>query len=137
IRIGYPGPADEKAILRGGGALAPEALSPVLEAAEVLELQEQADRVRAEESVLDYLMALVSATRTSPQLRLGVSPRGALSLRRAGALSDGRDFRVPDDLKILAVPALAHRVLLRGAPGVETDAEAVLTALRDTVPVPR
>src|SRR5262249_23418601 len=131
IRIGYPGPADEKAILRGGGALAPEALSPVLEAAEVLGLQEQADRVRARDSVLDYLMALVSATRTSPQLRLGVSPRGALSLLRAArarALSDGRDFLVPDDLKILAVPALAHRVLLRGAPGVETDAEAVLTA---------
>src|SRR5438046_917251 len=56
IRIGYPGAADEKAILRGGGATAPEALSPVLDVAEVLELQEQTERVRAEESVLDYLM---------------------------------------------------------------------------------
>jgi len=140
IRIGYPGPADEKAILRGGGATAPEALSPVLDAAEVLEIQEEVERVRAEESVLDYLMALVEATRTSPHLRLGVSPRGSLALLRAArarALVDGRDFLVPDDLKALAVPALAHRVLLRGAPGAETDAEVVVAALRDAVPVPR
>src|SRR5580765_1698278 len=118
IRIGYPGAADEKAILRGGGATAPEALSPVLETAAVLELQEQVERVRAEESVLDYLMALVEATRTSPHLRLGVSPRGSLALLRAArarALADGRDFLVPDDIKALAVPALAHRVLLRTA----------------------
>src|SRR6266850_2790589 len=82
IRIGYPGAADEKAILRGGGATAPEALSPVLDAAEVLGLQEEAERVRAEESVLDYLMALVAATRNSPHLRLGVSPRGAVAALR-------------------------------------------------------
>jgi MoxR-like ATPase len=140
IRIGYPALADEKAILRGGGAAAPETLGPVLEAAEVLELQDAADRVHAEESVLDYLVALVTATRTSPRLRLGVSPRGALALLRAArarALADGREFLVPDDLKALAVPALAHRVLLRGVPGAETDAEAVVAALRDAVPVPR
>jgi MoxR-like ATPase len=140
IRIGYPGAADEKAILRGGGAAAPETLSPVLETADVLELQDEVDRVRAEESVLDYLMALVAATRTSPHLRLGVSPRGALGLLRAArarALADGRDFLVPDDLKALAVPALAHRVLLRGAAGAQSDAEAVIASLCDAVPVPR
>jgi MoxR-like ATPase len=90
--------------------------------------------------VLDYLMALVEATRTSPHLRLGVSPRGSLALLRAArarALADGRDFLVPDDVKALAVPALAHRVLLRGAPGAHTEAEAVIAALRDAVPVPR
>ena len=76
--------------------------------------------MRADESVLDYLMALVEATRHSPLLRLGVSPRGSLALLRAArarALADGREFLVPDDLKALAVPALAHRVLLRGASG--------------------
>ena len=91
-------------------------------------------------SVLDYLMALVAATRGAPQLRLGVSPRGSLALLRAArarALTDGRDFLVPDDLKALAVPALAHRVLLRGTPGSETDAETVIAALRDAIPVPR
>ncbi|HEU4367405.1 MAG TPA: MoxR family ATPase [Methylomirabilota bacterium] len=140
IRIGYPGPADEKAILRGGGTAAAESLAPVLDAADVLELQEQVDRVRVEESVLDYLMALVAATRASGLLRLGVSPRGSLALLRAArarALADGRDFLVPDDLKTLAVPALAHRVLLRGAPGAAVDGDAVLTSIRDSVPVPR
>jgi MoxR-like ATPase len=140
IRVGYPGPDDEKAILRGGGATPPEALSPVLATADVLALQDEVERVRAEESVLDYLMALVAATRTSPHLRLGVSPRGSLALLRAArarALADGRDFLVPDDVKALAVPALAHRVLLRGAPATEPDAETVVAALRDTVPVPR
>ena len=140
IRIGYPGATDEKTILRGGGAAAVETLAPVLDTAEVLELQEQVERVRAEESVLHYLMALVAATRGAPQLRLGVSPRGSLALLRAArarALTDGREFLVPDDLKALAVPALAHRVLLRGTPGSETDAETVIAALRDAIPVPR
>ena len=140
IRIGYPASADEKAILRGGGAAAPESLAPVLDAADVLELQDQLERVRVEESVLDYLMTLVAATRASPLLRLGVSPRGSLALLRAArarALADGRDFLVPDDLKMLAVPALAHRVLLRAAPGAAIDGEAVITSIRDAVPIPR
>jgi MoxR-like ATPase len=140
IRIGYPGASDEKAILRGGGALAPESLAPVVTAAEVVALQNQVDRVRADESVLDYLIALVEATRHSPLLRLGVSPRGSLALLRAArarALADGREFLVPDDLKALAVPALSHRVLLRAASGGESGAETVVSALADSVPVPR
>ena len=139
IRIGYPVASDEKAILRGGGALAPESLAPVVTAAEVVELQDQVDRVRADESVLDYLMALVEATRRSPLLRLGVSPRGSLALLRAArarALADGRGFLVPDDLKALAVPALAHRVLPRAASGGE-GAESIVSALAEGVPVPR
>jgi MoxR-like ATPase len=140
IRIGYPGAADEKAILRGGGAVVPESLAPVVTAADVVSLQNQVDHVRADESVLDYLMALVETTRRSPLLRLGVSPRGSLALLRAArarALADGREFLVPDDLKALAVPALAHRVLLRAASGGETGAESVISALADSVPVPR
>jgi MoxR-like ATPase len=140
LRIGYPGADDEKAILRGGGTTAAEVLRPVLTSAEVLELQEQAEKVRADDSVLDYLMALVAATRESPLLRLGVSPRGSLALLRAArarALADGRDFLVPDDLKALAVPALAHRVMLRAAPGGEVDGDAIIGAIADATPVPR
>jgi len=140
IRIGYPTAADEKAILRGAGAAAPESLASALTVDEVLALQDEVEHVRAEDSVLDYLMALVAATRSSPALRLGVSPRGSLALLRAArarALTDGRDFLVPDDLKALAVPALAHRVLLRAAPGAEVDGDAVIASLRDSVPVPR
>ena len=129
-----------KGILRGAGATPTEALGPVLAVADVLRLQDEVERVRVEDSVLDYVLALVAATRAAPPLRLGVSPRGSLALLRAArarALADGRDFVVPDDVKTLAVPALAHRVLLRGAPGGEVDPAAIVRALSDSVPVPR
>jgi MoxR-like ATPase len=108
----------------------------------VLTLQEEAEGVRAEESVLDYLMALVEATRVSPLLSLGVSPRGSLALlrsARAHALIDGRDYLVPDDVKRLAVAALAHRVLLKGrtTQGSGMDGEAILRSIVQDVPVPR
>jgi MoxR-like ATPase len=138
IRIGYPGAPDEKSVLRGAGSPVLETLVPVLQAEDVLALQDEADRVRADESVLDYLMALVAATRTSPLLSLGVSPRGSLALLRAAraqALADGRDYLVPDDVKSLAIPALAHRVMVKGRGGV--DAEAVLRSIVQDVPVPR
>jgi MoxR-like ATPase len=140
VRVGYPGAVDEKAILRGGGATPPDSLTPVLSAAEVEELQAQVEKVRAEDSVLDYVMALVAATRESPQLRLGVSPRGSLALLRASrarALADGRDFLLPDDPKALAVSVLAHRVLVRAAPGSGVDADAIIAAIVQSTPVPR
>jgi MoxR-like ATPase len=137
IRIGYPAAADERAILRSGGAGMAEGLAPVIDAADVVRLQEETEAVRATDAVLDYLVALVTATRTSPLLTLGASPRGALALLRAAralALVEGRDFLVPDDLKGLAVPALAHRVAVKsGAPPADT----VIRAITDSVPVPR
>ena len=142
IRIGYPGASDEKSVLRGAGSSTLETLVPVLQSEDVMALQEQADRVQADESVLDYIMALVAATRTSPLLKLGVSPRGSLALLRAAraqALADGREFLVPDDIKSLAVPALAHRVMVkgRGEQGGGLDAEAVLRSIVQDVVVPR
>jgi MoxR-like ATPase len=143
IRIGYPGSLDEKIILKSAASRSLPALGPVIEAADVLALQDAADRVRADESVLDYLLALVTATRTTPLLSLGVSPRGSLALLRAAraqALADGRDYLVPDDVKSLAVPALAHRVLTRAAVSdlaASGDAEVVLRAIVQGVPVPR
>src|SRR2546429_9565204 len=121
-----------------------DALVPVLGVEEVLHLQAEAERVHAEEPILDYVMTLVAATRASPLLPLGVSPRGALALlrpARAWALADGRDYLVPDDVKTLALPALAHRVLVRGATGRPrdggVDAESVIRAIAHEVPVPR
>ena len=144
IRIGYPGHADEKALLQGGGTSAIDALTPVLAVDEVLHLQETADHVRADDSVLEYVMALVAATRSSPLLALGVSPRGSLALIRAArarALTEGRDYLVPDDVKTLAAPALAHRVLVKssmGQPGDRgIDAESIIRAIAREVPVPR
>ncbi|HEY3065992.1 MAG TPA: MoxR family ATPase [Methylomirabilota bacterium] len=140
IRIGYPGPADEKALLRGAAVPSVDTLKPVVTAEEVLALQEAADRVRAEESVVEYLMALVAATRKAPALALGVSPRGALALLRAArahALADGRDFLVPDDVKALAVAALGHRVQARTPGGSGAEGESVVRALVDEIAVPR
>jgi MoxR-like ATPase len=141
IRIGYPAPPDEKTILRGAGGPALDGIEPVVSVEDVLELQGAAARVRADDAILDYVMALVSATRASPLLALGVSPRGSQALVRAAqahALADGRDYLVPDDVKTLVVPALAHRVMLktRAEPGA-TDAESVIRTLAQDVPVPR
>src|SRR5439155_601053 len=82
IQFGYPASGDEKTILRGTGVPSADALVPVLGVEEVLHLQAEAERVHAEEPILDYVMTLVAATRASPLLPLGVSPRGALALLR-------------------------------------------------------
>jgi len=142
IRIGYPSEADERTILRTAGTPVVETLETVLDAADVIELQDAVELVRADDSVVDYVLAIVTATRRSRMLALGVSPRGSLALLRAArahALADGRDYLVPDDVKRLAVPALAHRVLLAGpaADGGGAGAEAVIRTIVQDVPVPR
>jgi MoxR-like ATPase len=144
IRIGYPDAVDERAVLRGNTAPTPARLPPVLGADDVLQLQDEAERVRAEESVLDYLVAIANATRRSALLSLGVSPRGSLALLRAArarALADGRDYLVPDDIKELAVAALAHRIIVKsrmpGSSGGSMDGEAAIRAIVQDVPVPR
>jgi len=144
IRVGYPDETHERQLLRGAGASSVERLQPVLDGQAVLALQAQADAVTIEESLLGYVMAIVQATRTHPALALGVSPRGSLALVRAAkalALSDGRPYCVPDDVKELAAPAFAHRVLLRSRwddPVGETPgAEQVIHQILQDVPVPR
>jgi MoxR-like ATPase len=142
IRIGYPSEADERTILRGAGTPVVDTLETVLDAGDVVELQAAAEQVRADDSVVDYVLSIVTATRRSRLLTLGVSPRGSLALLRAArahALADGRDYLVPDDVKRLAVPALAHRVLLIGpaADGAGQGAEAVIRTIVQDIPVPR
>ena len=136
IRIGYPDARDEKAILRGE-AVPPEAVESVLDTGEVMTLQAETEHVRVEDLVLDYLMALVAATRTSSLLSLGVSPRGSRSLLRAAqasALADGRDWVVPDDVKHLAGPVLAHRVVPRAG---AMDGDGIIRTITQEVVVPR
>jgi MoxR-like ATPase len=146
LRIGYPEADAERRIVRGEGATgAPETLEPVLGMGELLALQAEAEAVRVDESLVGYLMALVQATRADERLALGVSPRGARALyraARAAALLDGRAYCVPDDVKALAVPVLAHRLLPRerwaqAAAGRGGDAaEAILQDLVARTPVP-
>lgn len=144
IRIGYPDEEHERRILRGAGSAVLERLTPVLSAEAVLDLQRRVEAVKVEESLLAYVMAIVRATRVHGALALGVSPRGSLALVRASqalALAEGRMYCIPDDIKQLAVPALAHRVILRThwEPGGEGagDPEAVIREILQGIPVPR
>lgn len=114
IHIGYPDKADEVVILREQKLPgAPEDVEPVLNKDEIIQMQKEVTDVRIDEDLLHYIAEIVNATRTSPLIELGVSPRGALALRRcaqAKAFLEGRNYVVPDDIKTMAVPALAHRV---------------------------
>ncbi len=144
IRIGYPDPAEEKKILDREQVLHPaDDLKPVASVAEVLALQQRAERVRLEDSLKQYLLAIVAETRQSELLALGVSPRGALALQTAAkalALARGRDYCLPDDLKELAPVVLSHRVLLSSGPGGSSrrfeEAGQVIQDIVDSVPVP-
>jgi MoxR-like ATPase len=116
LKIGYPDAAREREIIRGRDlyGLAGR-LEPVLSAADVLALQAEADAVRVDDSLLAYIVALAADTRRRPAIKLGVSPRGALLLRRAAqarALTFGRDYVVPDDIQQVAVPVFAHRIVV-------------------------
>jgi len=116
IRIGYPDPVSERAILRQNSTSTSAVhADPVLTASEVVHLQDLVQRVIVDDSLVDYMLAIVDRTRKHESLALGVSPRGAQALFRATqalALVEGRDFAIPDDVKRLAVPAFAHRVML-------------------------
>src|SRR4030081_3020167 len=111
IRIGYPDRAAERQILREGG-LSPEGGRSVISGEELLQLQEAVGRVAVEESLVEYMLAIVERTRAHESLAMGVSPRGAQALYRATqemAAVEGRDYATPDDVKRLVVPVFAHR----------------------------
>ena len=117
LTIGYPNVADEKQLLRAGGAQdALEHLQPVLDADEVRDLQTRVGAVHVSESLVEYLMTIVQTTRTHAEVALGVSTRGALTYFKACqalAMVNGRDFVVPDDIKRLAGPVLSHRIVMK------------------------
>src|SRR6266481_5236022 len=144
LRIGYPGQADEKLILRDREHAEPlDEMQPVLNAQDILELQEAVSQVSVDDAIVDYLMRIVSATRSSEMLDLGVSPRGSLSLFRAAqalALTEERTYCLPDDIKRLVVPVFAHRLTVSSryssAMRRSEEAEAVLLEIMKTISVP-
>jgi MoxR-like ATPase len=121
LSIGYPSRQVERRILVERSLAEPvAALEPVLNADEFRALQARAGAVRLDEALVDYLMEVVDQTRRDTRIRIGVSTRGALALARvarAWALLEGRDFCIPDDLRELFIPCLAHRIALAGAVG--------------------
>ncbi len=144
LHMGYPDAEDEKRILMARRVVGrADEIEPVLTAEEVLALQEEAGRVTMDDALTDYLMAIVTATRSRPDLDLGVSTRGAVFLYRAAqalAFVEGRTYCLPDDVKRLAIPVFAHRIVVN--PGIESfgrrtdDAKDILTEILDQVPVP-
>jgi MoxR-like ATPase len=142
LKVGYPTPEEERTILERRRSRKHDdvAVPAVTTLDEFLDLQGTVEEIELETSIAGYIVDLVAATRSDPRAEVGASPRGSLALQklsRARALLDGRDFVLPDDVKALAVPALAHRVLVKPEPwirGVRGE-EIVSTAVaRTTVP---
>jgi MoxR-like ATPase len=132
VLLSYPGPDEEKEmvarVLTGssGAELSVDAASPVLTPEEFTAIQNLAAGLRVDASVIDYAVRLAASTRSVPALQAGAGPRGSLALIRCGrarALTEGRDFVLPDDIKALAVPVLAHRLTLSAESELEGASE--------------
>ena len=144
IKMGYPENDAEKEILRRQKRLPEvERIQPVMGAEDILKAQALVSEVRLDESLLDYIMAIIEATRRSEFLMIGASPRGSLALRRAAqaiAYFEGRDYCIPDDIKQLVLPVLAHRVIVSSkysSPYKRSEeAEAILAEILQSVEIP-
>lgn len=144
IRMGYPSRETEKEILRSqADAHSGAGVQPVMEASDVLGMQQAAASVRVDESLLDYALEIIEKTRQNERLILGVSPRGSLMLQRAAqarAFIEGRDFCLPDDFKQLVLPVFAHRVVVNARYATTqkktSQAESILAEIVESTPVP-
>jgi len=145
ITVGYPDAVAERRILAESSSHEPvfERLRSILSAEQVLLLQRRIDEVAVDPAILDDIMEIVQRTRTSPRLRMGVSPRGGIALHRAArayALTHGRTYLVPSDVRDLVVPCLAHRVVPTGGtvgmPDGHEESARVLRAILEEVEVP-
>jgi MoxR-like ATPase len=144
VRMGYPEASAERDIVRSeAGASFLEDMRPVLNGADVLEMQHAVKQVRVDESLVSYALEIVRRTRESEYLSLGVSPRGSQALYRAAqamAFLHGRSFCTPEDFKPLAVPVFAHRVAVNGhyasAKKKSEQADEVLREIVERVAVP-
>jgi MoxR-like ATPase len=143
IRMGYPTRASEKEIIRNHSAGHADQVTPLMDASDVLGMQQTVSQVKVDDSLLDYALEIVERTRQTEQLSLGVSPRGAVMLHRAAqarAFLEGRDYCLPDDFKRLIVPVFAHRVVVSSryvsTQKKSEQAEAILGEILETTRVP-
>ena len=140
LHLGYPQPLEEIVILDEQKRAHPiDELAVVASVDELKAAQAGVREIYVDSSVSDYIVRLVTATRNHPDVYLGASPRGSLALYRAGqayAALAGRDYVIPDDVKAIAVQALAHRTIVKTAATVrDVDAELIIRELLDSVPV--
>ncbi len=140
LSMGYPDGKEALRIMERFIRSSPlQELRPVAEREEIVSAQDTFSQCRVSEPVMDYIAALCEATRDKERALLGVSPRGMLALLRvsqAYAAIQGRDYVIPDDGKKLAVPVMAHRVILRGLYGKAGENEAFIRELLDKIPAP-
>jgi MoxR-like ATPase len=141
ISLGYPSPEDEIAILNSQQYIHPlETLGQAIDAQELLDAQEQVKEVYVDPLIKEYIVTLVKATRKHPDIYLGASPRGSLALYQTGrarAAILGRDYVIPDDIKALAITALAHRLIISPSARIkEVDPRAVVEEILNSLPVP-
>lgn len=144
LHMGYPNLEDERRILRDRESVNPlDDVQPVMTQADILDLQQLVSEVRFDESLLDYLLQIVDATRRSEALELGISPRGTLALFRSAqalAVVEGRDFCIADDIKRLVVPCFGHRIIVNSRSGVlrqrTREAERILHEILHKINVP-
>ncbi|HTV58133.1 MAG TPA: MoxR family ATPase [Verrucomicrobiae bacterium] len=142
IRMGYPSRESEKEIIRNHfGQPEGTTADAMMDASDVLAMQETVARVKVDDSLLDYALEIVDRTRQSELLSLGVSPRGAVMLHRAAqarAFLEGRDYCLPDDFKRLIIPVFAHRVVVSSRyVSTAKKSEQAETILRDIVETTR
>jgi MoxR-like ATPase len=143
VRVGYPAPEEERRILAQRGDRQREQidLKAEITAEQLLQLQSAVERVHTSEAIEAYIVSITAATREHPHVQVGASPRGSLALyqlTRAFAMVHGRDFVLPDDVKAMAVPALAHRLLLKPELWVRgVQAEQLVRDIIDRIEVPK
>lgn len=143
LRVGYPNLEEERQILAQRGARHQEKidLTPVIDAAQLLQLQATVEQVHTSEPVEQYIVSLTAATRRHTQVQVGASPRGSLALyqlARARAMVEGRDFVLPDDVKAMAPAALAHRLLLKPELWMRgIRAEDIIGDILERTPIPK
>jgi len=143
LQLGYPNRAEELEILRRRMQRAREDVQfePVANAEEILSLQKTVEGIHVDDDVLGYVTDIVQATRAQRQVEVGASPRGSLAifkLARARAVFHSRDFVIPDDVKEVAAPALAHRMIMKAESWVKgVDPRLVVDEILKAVPVPK
>lgn len=138
IRMGYPDAAAERDLIRKGALDAAAEVVVAGEMVDVIAAQDAAEKVRVDEAIVTWIQAIADATRKRKGVSLGVSPRGSVHLlraARAAAVVEGRDFVVPDDVKGLAGPVLAHRLMLSGRAAAGSS-EAIVEEILEDVPAP-
>jgi MoxR-like ATPase len=139
IKLGYPAPDYEKQVILEQSQIERiESMKPVISAGDIIRMQKEVDTVKVDNSLIDYLMSIITETRRNDKIRLGVSPRGGqflLKVAKAAAYYEGRDYVIPEDIKDPAPLVLGHSIILRTKTFI-SDAEKIIGEILQKIPVP-